>query len=64
MLEELNIKPGLYKVNVSIRQGSILLDHIVGVNNFVIAESDFYGAGRFKMGDMALCLKKHKWMIK
>ena len=63
MLDELNIKPGLYKVNVSIRQGGMLLDHIVGVKNIVIKEEDFYGAGVYQEGDMALCMKKHKWMI-
>ena len=63
MLDQLNIKPGLYKVNVSIRQGGILLDHIVGVKNIVIKEADFYGAGMYQEADMALCMKKHKWMI-
>ena len=63
MMESLNIKPGRYSVNISIRQGEILLDHIVGAKVIEIAESDFYGGGRFQLKDMAICLKKHEWIV-
>ena len=63
ILDELNIKPGVYKINVSIRQGRILLDHISGVRNIEIAESDFFGTGRYSYSDMPFCLKKHQWKL-
>ena len=63
MLDELNIKPGIYKINISIRQGSNLLDHIVGVKKIEIAEADFFGMGRYSYSDMPFCLKKHQWKI-
>lgn len=64
ILDELNLKPGVYKINISIRQGSILLDHIVGVRNIEIAEEDFFGNGRYNFRDMPFCLKKHQWIMK
>lgn len=64
LLDELNFKPGMYRINISIRQGSILLDHIVGVRNIEIAEADFFGTGRYSYSDMPFCLKKHQWKIK
>ena len=57
----LHIRPGHYKVNISIRQGGILLDHIVGAGSFEIEEEDFYGSGRFSASDMPIVLKAHKW---
>lgn len=63
ILDELNIKPGVYKINVSIRQGRILLDHIKGVRKIEIAESDFFGIGRYSYSDMPFCLKKHQWKL-
>ena len=59
--EYLGIKPGFYKVNISIRQGAHLLDHVVGVTSLEVEEEDFYGFGRFSVTDMPLCLRKHHW---
>lgn len=64
LLDELNFKPGIYKINISIRQGSILLDHIIGVKNIEIGDADFFGTGRYSYSDMPFCLKKHQWKIK
>ncbi len=64
MLDQLNIKPGIYKVNISLRQGTTVMDHIVGVATFDIAERDFFGCGRFSAYDMAISLKHHQWTIK
>lgn len=61
--EPLYIRPGHYKVNISIRQGGILLDHIVGVTTFEIEEDDFYGSGRYISSDMPIVLRHHKWTI-
>ena len=61
--EKLGIKPGFYKVNVSIRQGALLLDHVVGVKSLEIKEEDFYGCGRYSISDMSICLRKHHWKI-
>ena len=62
--EPLNIKPGRYSVNISIRQGNELLDHIENVSHIDIKEEDFYGYGRFSVGDMPICLRHHTWAIK
>ncbi len=62
--DRLNIKPGIYKVNVSVRQGANLLDHIVSVTSLEIREEDYYGYGRYNQEDMPICLKKHTWHIK
>lgn len=62
--EPLQIKPGRYIVNVSIRQGSNLLDHVVGAAYIDVLDEDFYGAGRCSVSDMPLCLRHHSWNIK
>ena len=62
--EALNIKPGRYSVNISIRQGNELLDHIENVSYIDVREEDFYGYGRFSAGDMPICLRHHTWTIK
>ena len=59
--ESLELKPGFYKVNISIRQGAHLLDHVVAVTSLEIIEGDFYGFGRYSITDMPLCLRKHHW---
>lgn len=61
--ESLLIKPGHYKVNVSIRQGANLLDHIVGAGYFEIREEDFYGFGRYNASDYPNVLKHHNWTM-
>ena len=61
--EPLNIKPGRYSVNVSVRQGNELLDHIENVSYIDVKEEDFYGYGRFSVGDMPICLRHHTWAI-
>lgn len=57
----LHIKPGMYKVNVSIKQGNNLLDHIIGAANFEIIEEDFFGCGRYNASEMPIILKNHQW---
>ena len=64
MLEPLSVKPGIYRINISIRQGSMLLDHVVAASTLEVKEDDFYGNGRFQLSDMALCLKHHEWRIR
>ena len=62
MTESMDIKPGFYRINVSIRQGPMLLDHVISAATFEVKDSDFYGSGRFQLSDMALCLKHHDWI--
>lgn len=57
----LPLKTGKYQVNISIRQGAILLDHIKTVKEFEILENDIYGFGRFSTSDMPLIVMKHRW---
>ena len=59
--EPLGIRPGHYSINISIRQGGILLDHIVGVSHFEVAEEDYYGYGHYIPSDQPLVLKHHTW---
>ena len=59
--DKLGIKPGFYKVNISIRQGAHLLDYVAGVTSLEIKEEDFYGFGRYSFSDMPICLRKHHW---
>lgn len=59
--ESLHIKPGRYSVNVSIRQGGDLLDHVLGASYIDVLENDFYGYGRFSANDMPVCLCHHSW---
>lgn len=60
-LENLNLRPGQYKVNISLRQGTFVHDHIVAVKTLEILEDDFYGLGRYHFNDMSICLKHHIW---
>jgi len=59
--ERLNIKSGIYSINISLRQGAILFDHIKTVKKIQILEKDIYGYGRFSYSDMPISLKQHSW---
>jgi lipopolysaccharide transport system ATP-binding protein len=59
--EAINLKAGNYTVNISLRRGAIVYDHIVGVTTLTILEKDIYGYGRFSFSDMPIFLKKHTW---
>lgn len=59
--DPLHIKPGYYRINVSIRQGNNLLDHIVNAFHFDIIEEDFFKCGRYSYSDMPMFLKNHLW---
>lgn len=61
--ESMLLKPGHYKVNVSIRQGAKLLDHIVGAGHFEIREEDFFGFGHYNASDYPNVLKHHNWTM-
>ena len=49
----LPLKSGNYKINISVRRGALLLDHIKGVTEFDI-ENDILLKGRFSKTDMPL----------
>ena len=57
----LGIRPGKYKVNISVRQGEALMDHIQGVRIIEVAEESFFDNGRFDFGYIPLLLKHHNW---
>lgn len=59
--DKLSIKPGRYKINLSIRQGSDLLDHVTNATFMDIAEEDFFGFGRISVSDMPICLRHYEW---
>lgn len=61
LAEALNIKNGQYRINLSLKSGNYILDHITDAYSMTILEKDIYGYGRFSAKDMAIVLKKHKW---
>jgi len=63
LLDGLEIKPDKYYINISIRNGVDLLDHIVRVASFNIVESDYYDSGKLIEGDIPLVLKKNNWKL-
>ena len=62
--DPLNVRPGSYRVNISLSQGEILLDHVKNYMSLDVLEEDFYGYGRFFTGDMPICLKNQYWIVK
>ena len=61
--DNLDIKPGKYKVNVSLRQGAELLDYIPGIKQVDVAEEPFFSSGRFDAGYLPVVLKRHNWRV-
>ena len=62
-VDNLGIKPGKYKVNISLRQGAELLDYIPGVKQIDVAEEPFFSSGRFDAGYLPTVLKRHSWNV-
>ncbi len=62
-VDKLGIKPGKYKVNISLRQGAELLDYIPGVKQIDVAEEPFFSSGRFDSGYLPTVLKRHYWNL-
>ena len=62
-VDKLGIKPGKYKVNISLRQGAELLDYIPGVKQIDVAEEPFFSSGRFDAGYLPTVLKRHYWNV-
>ncbi len=59
--DNINLKAGSYRVNISLKRGAIIYDHIVGAVILQILEKDIYGFGRFSFSDMPIILKRHEW---
>lgn len=59
--EAVNLKAGKYTINISLRRGAILYDHIAAVTELILLEKDIFGHGRFSFSDMPIILKKHQW---
>jgi lipopolysaccharide transport system ATP-binding protein len=59
--EAVNLKAGKYTINISLRRGAILYDHIPAVTELILLEKDIFGYGRFSFSDMPIILKKHQW---
>lgn len=55
------LKAGRYHVNISVRKGAVLLDHIINVKKFEILDNDIFGFGRFSTSDMPLIITRHLW---
>lgn len=59
----LGIRPGKYKVNISLRQGAELLDYIPGAKQIDVAEEPFFSSGRFDASYLPTVLKRHSWNV-
>ena len=59
----LGIKPGRYQVNISVRQGETLMDHIQGVRYVNIAEESFFDSGRYDSDYLPIVLMRHEWRM-
>ncbi|MBR3064310.1 MAG: ABC transporter ATP-binding protein [Bacteroidales bacterium] len=59
----LGIKPGRYQVNISVRQGESLMDHIQGVRYVNIAEESFFDSGRYDSDYLPVVLMRHEWQM-
>ncbi len=57
----LGLKPDTYYINISIKQGSKVLDHIVKVVAFTIEPSSFFEQSIYNPSDAPLFYKKCKW---
>jgi lipopolysaccharide transport system ATP-binding protein len=57
----LEIKPGKYYVNISMRSKNELLDHIVKIKVLDIEPTDYFGSGKLITSDIPLVLKKNEW---
>ena len=59
LTEPLMIKPGFYKLNISMRQGAIIVDHICDVVRLEVLDSNLNG--QISYPDLGICLKQHTW---
>ncbi|MGJ8666535.1 MAG: ABC transporter ATP-binding protein [Patiriisocius sp.] len=57
----LEIKPNNYYINISIRQGEDLYDHIQKVATIIVEPSDYFNSGKLITKDIPLVLKRNKW---
>ncbi|WGD34889.1 ABC transporter ATP-binding protein [Olleya sp. YS] len=57
----LEIKPGEYYINISVKSPDALLDHIVKVSDLIIDPTDYFNSGRLVTSDIPLILKRNEW---
>ena len=58
----LEIKPGEYYMNISIKSPEALLDHIVKVSDLIIVPTDYFNSGKLITSDIPLILKRSEWI--
>ncbi|UCC53219.1 MAG: hypothetical protein JSV68_04470, partial [Anaerolineaceae bacterium] len=57
----INLTPGPFHVNVAVRTGGVLADHIVSACSVEVEAIDFYGTGKLTDRQTALCLVQQEW---
>lgn len=62
--EGLELKPGQYYVNISLKEGNRLLDHVIKATAIIVEPSDYYKSGRLTDTDIPLVLKRNSWDLK
>jgi len=60
-IEQLNLAPGSYYVNVAYYENGLVLDHITQAKKFDVVESDYLGTGKMPPRSYGRVVLKHRW---
>ncbi len=60
-IDQLNLAPGSYYINVAFSDGDVMLDHITRAKWFRVIDSNFLGMGRLPSGSCAKVMLRHEW---
>jgi lipopolysaccharide transport system ATP-binding protein len=60
-LQRLPLSRGKYRMNVSLEDEGVALDHVISAFTFAVEEGDYYGNGRNVAGLSEVCLIDQNW---
>ncbi len=61
-INKLPLAKGNYRLNASLEDSGLLLDHVNGAYSFAVDEGNFYGAGRNVIDLKEICLAEQEWL--
>ncbi|MGO9815433.1 MAG: ABC transporter ATP-binding protein [Isosphaeraceae bacterium] len=61
-IEQVNLVPGRYSLNVAYSEGEALRDHIVQARHLDVVESNFLGTGKLPNSSLAKVVLRHQWL--
>jgi lipopolysaccharide transport system ATP-binding protein len=61
-IEQMNLVPGRYSLNVAYSEGDALRDHIVQARHLDVIESNFLGTGKLPSSSLAKVVLRHQWL--